>query len=63
MTYDFELVGKIGSMALIRREEADVDYCDVSLDEDEMERYLGGSNRDCPYFKLYDEYKMVEKQN
>ena len=26
MTYDFELVGKIGSMALIRREEADVDY-------------------------------------
>ena len=26
MTYDFELVGKIGSMALIRREEADIDY-------------------------------------
>ena len=26
MTYDFELVGKIGSMALIRREDADIDY-------------------------------------
>ncbi len=26
MDYEFELVGKIGSMALIRREEADVDY-------------------------------------
>ncbi len=26
MDYDFDLVGKIGSMALIRREEADIDY-------------------------------------
>ena len=26
MEYDFELVGKIGSMALIRREDADIDY-------------------------------------
>lgn len=26
MQYDFDLVGKIGSMALIRREEADIDY-------------------------------------
>lgn len=26
MRYDFELVGKIGSMALIRREDADIDY-------------------------------------
>ena len=26
MTYDFDLVGKIGSMALIRREDADIDY-------------------------------------
>ena len=43
--------------------EADCDYCDVSLDEDEMEHYLGGSTADCPYFKLYNEYKMVEKQN
>ena len=26
MHYDFDLVGKIGSMALIRREDADIDY-------------------------------------
>ncbi len=26
MQYDFDLVGKIGSMALIRREEKDIDY-------------------------------------
>ncbi len=26
MKYDFDLVGKIGSMALIRREDADIDY-------------------------------------
>ena len=26
MPYDFDLVGKIGSMALIRREDADIDY-------------------------------------
>ena len=44
-------------------EEADCDYCDVALDEDEMERCLGGDTGACPYFKLYDEYKMVEKQN
>ena len=38
-------------------------YCDVSLDEDEMEQYMRGSNADCGFFKLYDEYKMVERQN
>ena len=26
MSYPFELVGKIGSMALIRREDRDIDY-------------------------------------
>ena len=26
MRFDFELVGKIGSMALIRREDSDIDY-------------------------------------
>ena len=36
-------------------EEEEVWYCDVSLDEDEMEQYLRGSNADCGFFKLYDE--------
>ena len=44
-------------------DEADSYFCDVSLDEDEMERYLYGSDADCHYFKFYDEYKLVEKQN
>lgn len=44
-------------------EEDEVYYCSVSLDEDEMERYMSGNSSSCGYFKLYDEYKMVEKQN
>lgn len=44
-------------------DEEETYYCDVSLDEDEMERYMRGTNADCGFFKLYDEYKMVEKQN
>ena len=44
-------------------EEYDEYYCNVSLDEDEMESYMKGSNSSCHYFKFYDEYKMVEKQN
>ena len=36
--------------------------CDADLDEDEMERFLRSSLTDCPYFQLYDEYKIVRKQ-
>lgn len=43
-------------------EEEETYYCNVSLDEDEMERFLKSSGS-CPFFKLYNEYKMVEKQN
>lgn len=39
------------------------DYCSVSLDEDEMERFLTQSVKGCHYFQLYDEYKIVKKQN
>lgn len=39
------------------------DYCSVNLDEDEMERFLTQSVRDCHYFQPYDEYKIVQKQN
>ena len=37
--------------------------CRVELDEDEMLRFLTGTNSSCPYYKLYDEYKSVQKQN
>ena len=44
----------------------DEDYecysCLVNLDEDEMFRFLTCSQRDCPYFRLDDEYGVVRKQ-
>lgn len=44
----------------------DEDYecytCEMDLDEDEMARFLAGSNRSCPYFQHDDEYKIVRKQ-
>ena len=44
-------------------EEYETYVCDINLDEDEMMRFLRGSDYNCPYFKFYDEYKMVQKQN
>lgn len=35
--------------------------CTVALDEDELAGYISG--KDCPYFRYYDEYKSVQKQN
>lgn len=43
-------------------EEDDAYYCQVNLDEDEMERYLQGAFKSCPYFRFDDEYKVVRKQ-
>ena len=39
------------------------DYCSIDLDEDEMERFMTRKNKGCPYYKFYDEYKSVQKQN
>ena len=40
------------------------DYvCMQDLDEDEMARYMAGRNASCPYYRFYDEYKSVQKQN
>ncbi len=36
--------------------------CQVSLDEDETERYMRSSNFACPYYRLNDEYATVKKQ-
>lgn len=44
-------------------EESDCYCCDVSLDEDEMQRFLTSSNFNCPYYEFYDEYGIVRKQN
>ena len=37
--------------------------CIMNMDEDEAVRYYGGSHESCPYFRFYDEYKIVQKQN
>lgn len=38
-------------------------YCDIQLDEDEMQRFLTGGTYNCPYYDFYDEYTVVRKQN
>ncbi len=44
-------------------DEYETYVCAVDLDEDEMLRFLQGSNRSCPWFQMGDEYKIVQKQN
>lgn len=36
--------------------------CEMDLDEDDMVRFLSASFDNCPYYQLYDEYKIVRKQ-
>lgn len=38
-------------------------FCTVDLDEDEAVKFSVGGAKTCPYFKFYDEYKSVQKQN
>lgn len=44
----------------------DEDYecytCLVDLDEDEMYRFLKGSEYSCPYYRADDEYSIARKQ-
>ena len=43
-------------------EEYDCYCCQMNLDEDEMVQFLSGHTRACPYYRVYDEYKSVQKQ-
>ena len=36
--------------------------CIMELDEDEMSRFLSGNYKECPYYQLDDEYRIVRKQ-
>ena len=36
--------------------------CGVDLDEDEMYRFLSGSQWECPYYSHDDEYAVVRHQ-
>ena len=44
-------------------EEWQVETCTLDIDEDEMERLASGRYASCPYYRFYDEYKFVQKQN
>ncbi|MFV0465225.1 MAG: DUF6472 family protein [Lachnospiraceae bacterium] len=43
-------------------EEMEEYFCSVSLDEDEMARFLDSTYKSCPYFKNGDEYLVVKHQ-
>lgn len=36
--------------------------CIMELDEDEMSRFLSGNYKECPYYQLSDEYRIVRHQ-
>lgn len=44
-------------------EEYEEYSCNLAFDEDEMVRVLHLREQRCPYFRFYDEYKSVQKQN
>ena len=44
-------------------EASDCDVCTLDLDEDEMVDFMTGHRSACPYYRYYNEYKSVQKQN
>ena len=54
-------------LGMVEDDLYDDDYdcyiCMIDLDEDEMMRFLQGTNYNCPYFRLDDEYGVVRHQN
>lgn len=45
-------------------DDADDYVCTVNMDEDEAVRFLSDNRqRSCPYYRYYNEYKSVQKQN
>ena len=37
--------------------------CVVDVDEDDLYRERSDTRSECPFYKFYDEYKSVQKQN
>ena len=44
-------------------EEWDDNICTMNMDEDDLLRVLQGGSAACPFYRYYDEYTMVRKQN
>jgi hypothetical protein len=36
--------------------------CDISMDEDEWQRFISEKCRNCPYYVSGDEYELARKQ-
>ena len=43
-------------------EDSECYTCLVNLDEDEMYRFMSGTNYNCPYYSSDDEYAIARKQ-
>lgn len=43
-------------------EDYDCYTCMINLDEDEMQKFLTGTNYNCSYYHADDEYKIVRSQ-
>ncbi len=44
-------------------EDDDMYECMMNLDEDEYLQFISKKTAGCPYYKFYDEYKSVRRQN
>ena len=44
-------------------DEYDCYMCAIDMDEDEVYSGFGSRRRECPYFRMGDEYTIVRKQN
>lgn len=44
-------------------EEWDSYECTVNMDQDDLSAFQYRGARSCPYYRFYDEYKSVQKQN
>ncbi len=44
-------------------EDYDVYTCELDLDQDDMENFLTSNTSECPYYRFYNEYISVRRQN
>ncbi|MBQ8648942.1 MAG: hypothetical protein IJ470_02610 [Clostridia bacterium] len=44
-------------------EDYDGYICLVDMDEDDYIRFISRGDKDCPFFRADDEYKIVRRQN
>lgn len=57
-----EAICETCEFARIDEETGDL-ICDALLDEDDMVDFFTGGNGRCRFYRFYDEYKTVQKQN